>query len=105
MSDLNNLMTKTRFFALDQVFVGNGKGLSIHQIGHTSFSSPFVPSKSLASKAAPICSRNHQNNSRLEPLWTARKLREEFIDEVRRKHTEIKISLMPRVLNSLMSGL
>ena len=40
-----------------------------------------------------------------EPLWTARKLREEFIDEVRRKHTEIKISLMPRVLNSLMSGL
>ncbi|RVW60380.1 hypothetical protein CK203_089869 [Vitis vinifera] len=49
-SDLNNLMTKTQFFASDQVFVGNGQGLSIHYIGHVSFSSPFVPSKSLALK-------------------------------------------------------
>ena len=62
MSNLNNLMTKTRFFTLDQV-LGNGKGLSIHHIGHASFSSPFVPSNSLASKAAPICSRNHQKPS------------------------------------------
>ncbi|RVW97157.1 Retrovirus-related Pol polyprotein from transposon TNT 1-94 [Vitis vinifera] len=48
--NLNNLLTKSQFPSSDEVFVGNGKGLPIHHIGHTSFSSSFIPSKTLALK-------------------------------------------------------
>ena len=48
--NLNNLLTKSQFPSLGEVFVGNGKGLSIHHIGHTSFSSSFIPSNTLALK-------------------------------------------------------
>ena len=48
--NLNNLLTKSQFPSLGEVFVGNGKGLSIHYIGHTSFSSSFIPSNTLALK-------------------------------------------------------
>lgn len=48
--ELNNIMNKSQFSAPDQVFMGNGKGLPIHHIGNTSFSSPFNLSKSLTLK-------------------------------------------------------
>ncbi|RVW87716.1 Retrovirus-related Pol polyprotein from transposon TNT 1-94 [Vitis vinifera] len=48
--NLNNLLTKSQFPSSDEVFVGNGKSLPIHHIGHTSFSSLFIPSKILALK-------------------------------------------------------
>ena len=48
--NLNNFLTKSQFYSSNEVFVGNGKGLPIHHIGHTSFSSSFIPSKTLALK-------------------------------------------------------
>ena len=33
--NLNNFLTKSQFYSSNEVFVGNGKGLPIHHIGHT----------------------------------------------------------------------
>ena len=40
-ADQSNLTAKTEFFGPDQVYVGNGKGLEIKHIGHSSFISPY----------------------------------------------------------------
>ena len=41
-SDATNLMTKTEYYGLDQVYIGNGMGLSIKHVGQTVFSSPYT---------------------------------------------------------------
>ena len=49
-ADYSNLMSSSEFCGTDQVHMGNGKGLSIKHIGSSTFSSPFVSSKSLTLK-------------------------------------------------------
>lgn len=44
-SDSTNLVTKAGLFGFDQVYKGNGKGLSIKHICHSEFTSPFLSSK------------------------------------------------------------
>ena len=47
-AEVSNLMDKNEFHGLEQVHMGNGKGICIRHIGDSMFSSPFVPSKTLS---------------------------------------------------------
>jgi len=45
--DATNLMDAASFSGSDQMYIGNGQGLSINSIGSMSFSSPFSPNTTL----------------------------------------------------------
>ncbi|RVW97790.1 hypothetical protein CK203_021188 [Vitis vinifera] len=72
-SDLNNLMTKTQFFASDQVFVGNGQGLSIHYIGHQvkneeSYEESWAKLRIQLPRVNPDCKEKKQRESVMEHI-------------------------------------
>lgn len=58
-SDLENLDLRAEpYTGSDHVKIGNGKGLSIHHIGHTHISSPYLPFKLFDVLHVPQISKN-----------------------------------------------